>query len=39
MAERYLAILSNEIKEPIVFEQQSSRKNFSLGALRRSGKR
>ncbi|NQZ28706.1 MAG: DUF1329 domain-containing protein [Colwellia sp.] len=39
MAERYLAILSNEIKEPIVFEQQSSRKDFSLGALRRSGKR
>jgi len=39
MAERYLALLSNEIKEPIVFEQQSSRKDFSLGALRRSGKR
>ncbi|WP_019028240.1 DUF1329 domain-containing protein [Colwellia piezophila] len=31
MAERYLALLSNEIKEPIVFEQQSSRKDFSLG--------
>jgi len=39
VAERYLAILSNEMKEPIVFEQDSTRKDFSLGALRRSGKR
>lgn len=39
VARRYLAILSNEITEPIIFEQQSSRKDFSLGALRRSGKR
>ena len=39
VAERYLAILSNEMKDPIVFNQQSSRKNFSLSALRRSGKR
>lgn len=39
ISKRYLAILSNEMEDPIVFDQDSTRKNFSLSALRRSGKR
>lgn len=39
IGERYLAILSNEMEKPIVFNQNSSRKDYSLSALRRSGKK